>query len=92
MPRKNKSAAMIERDNARRAALRDQSVPRSGEGKRARIALGLELLAMRSIRGVNYTHEEIAAWCGCTPMAVSQWEKKALENARKIAAKLLKRD
>lgn len=70
------------RNNARRKAHRDNEVPMTGKAKTERVALGLELLSMVAIRGVEYTQDEIAAWCGCTTAGIFMLEKRALKRLR----------
>lgn len=62
-------------------AIPDPDVP-SGSQKTARIDLGLALLSRIALPGVTYTHDEIAAWCGCTNGAILMIERKALKKLR----------
>ncbi|MES2697264.1 MAG: hypothetical protein V4773_27615 [Verrucomicrobiota bacterium] len=54
----------------------------SGAEKSRRVDLGLELLAMLAKPGVALTHEDIAAWCGCTRGGIWALEKEAMKKLR----------
>lgn len=60
----------------------DGEVPRAGRAKVERIDLGLALLSVIALPGIQYTQDEIAAWCGCTNSAIYQIEQKALKKLR----------
>jgi CRP-like cAMP-binding protein len=49
-----------------------------------RFALGMALLRRRNISGIILSHEDIAAWCGCSKSTVFRIERQALKKARKI--------
>ncbi|WP_042724556.1 sigma factor-like helix-turn-helix DNA-binding protein [Chthoniobacter flavus] len=51
----------------------------------AYIDLGLAILGAVTEPGQCRTHEEIAAYCGCTKQAISQIEWRAIRKLRKIA-------
>lgn len=72
----------IARRRARRLELKDPSVPNCGPEKSLRIDLGLELLYIRRLRGVELTQDDIAAWCGCTDGSIFLIEQRALKKLR----------
>ncbi len=61
----------------------DHSVPGRGKEKAARISLGLDLLARRLRFGQTLTHQEIAAWAGCSDGYIVMLEQSALRKLRK---------
>lgn len=63
-------------------AIPDPDMPASGAQKTARVDLGLALLSRIALPGVSYTHDEIAAFCGCTNGAILTIERKALRKLR----------
>ena len=63
-------------------------VPKKVSTKGRRIDLGLALLSVLNV-GEPLLLEDIAAWCGCSPSAVSLIEQRAL---RKIRVRLKFRD
>lgn len=54
------------------------------------IGIGIELLKRYSLRGVEISQSEIAAFCGISPQAVEQIERKALKKLRKYHMHTLK--
>jgi hypothetical protein len=50
--------------------------------KTERINLGLALLSVARKPGAALTFDDIAAWCGCTEMAIVAIEQKALRKLR----------
>jgi len=66
----------------RRRQLMDPDVALSGPEKTARIALGLALLHRYCKPGVELTHDDIAAWAGCSVAAIYLIEQRALRKLR----------
>lgn len=60
----------------------DHDVPLQGPAKRNRIDLGLALLSCAAKPGVRYSHEEIAAWAGCTDSLIIATEQRAMRKLR----------
>lgn len=54
---------------------------RSPKGNRLLLGLNLLDLARTNPRHC-FTQDEIAAWCGCTPQAISHIEKQAMQKLR----------
>ena len=50
--------------------------------RKVRIDLGLTLLSMLVRPGVRLTHEDIAAWAGCTSNTIKEIEKRAFFKMR----------
>jgi len=80
--REQKLERMRARSRRIRLELQDPAVPRQGLEKTKRVDLGLTLLSFYAVPGISYTREEIAAWCGCTTMAIYQIELRALKKMR----------
>jgi len=70
---------------AERRSTRERGLPQNKGAKTARIDLGLALLAVAAKPGSELTHQDIAAWCGCTRDAIYLIEKSVL---RKLANRL----
>ena len=54
--------------------------------RQQRFALGMELLRIRSRHGLSLTHEEIAAWAGCSKSTIWRIERRAIAKAKSALA------
>lgn len=79
-PERRKRSEAIRR--AQRQSQKDLDVPRLGPEKHARIDLGLALLSVYAVPGVEYTRDEIATWCGCSDSFIYLIEQRALKKIR----------
>ena len=60
----------------------DREVPARGRAKWARMDLGMALLELARKPGEVFTHDDIAAWAGCSEMALRRIERRALRKLR----------
>ena len=67
-----------------RRDLVDRDQRRNGTDKTARIDLGLALLQRRCKPGEPLTHDDIAAWAGCSPALIHHIQRTALRKIRAI--------
>lgn len=60
----------------------DTTVRAAGKEKSARLDLGLALLQIALKSNRTLTCYDIAAWCGCTNVAIQNIERRALQKVR----------